>query len=89
MEKVNDNLVISVTMPSIEVGTVGGGTSLKPQRAVLDMIGCGGANKEDPGKNAQTLARIVGASVLCGELSILSAQAAGHLVSSHMRLNRK
>eukprot|EP00759_Apiculatamorpha_spiralis_P014324 PhF_6_TR21025/c0_g1_i2/m.30221/K00021/HMGCR; hydroxymethylglutaryl-CoA reductase (NADPH) len=83
------NLSVSVTMPSIEVGTVGGGTSLTAQKSILDMIGCGGANVKDPGANASVLARLVAASVLCAELSILSAQAAGHLVTAHLRLNRK
>jgi hydroxymethylglutaryl-CoA reductase (NADPH) len=89
MEKVDAGLLVAVTMPSIEVGTVGGGTALPAQRAILDMMGCGGANAAEPGKNAQTLARLVAAAVLCAELSILSAQAAGHLVSAHLRLNRK
>ena len=40
------------------------------------------------GENASTLARIVCATVLAGELSLLSALAAGHLVKSHMKFNR-
>ena len=40
------------------------------------------------GENASTLARIVCATVLAGELSLLSALAAGHLVKSHLKLNR-
>eukprot|EP00760_Papus_ankaliazontas_P002255 PhM_4_TR10914/c0_g1_i1/m.44100/K00021/HMGCR; hydroxymethylglutaryl-CoA reductase (NADPH) len=91
MEPANENgdLSIAVTMPSIEVGTVGGGTALPAQRAVLDMIGCGGPNEDHPGHNSHMLARVVAAAVLSSELSILSAQAAGHLVSAHLRLNRK
>jgi Hydroxymethylglutaryl-coenzyme A reductase len=33
------NLQISVSMPSIEVGTLGGGTVLEPQGAMLDLLG--------------------------------------------------
>ena len=40
------------------------------------------------GENAGTLAKIVCATVLAGELSLLSALAAGHLVKSHMKFNR-
>jgi hydroxymethylglutaryl-CoA reductase (NADPH) len=76
-------------MPCIEVGTVGGGTTLPPQAACLDMLGVRGAHPTSPGTNAQTLARIICASVLAGELSLLSALAAGHLVKSHMVHNRK
>jgi hydroxymethylglutaryl-CoA reductase (NADPH) len=82
------NLQISVTMPSVEVGTLGGGTILEPQSAMLDMLGVRGSHPTNPGENARKLARIVAAAVLAGELSLLSAQAAGHLVQSHMAHNR-
>uniref|UniRef100_A0A3P9P919 3-hydroxy-3-methylglutaryl-coenzyme A reductase n=1 Tax=Poecilia reticulata TaxID=8081 RepID=A0A3P9P919_POERE len=82
------DLYISCTMPSIEVGTVGGGTNLPPQQACLKMLGVQGASQQYPGENACQLARIVCATVLAGELSLLSALAAGHLVKSHMTHNR-
>lgn len=75
-------------MPSIEVGTLGGGTILEPQSAMLDMLGVRGSHPTNPGDNARKLARIVAASVLAGELSLCSALAAGHLVKSHMAHNR-
>ncbi|XP_030443340.2 3-hydroxy-3-methylglutaryl-coenzyme A reductase 1-like [Syzygium oleosum] len=90
MEAVNEgrDLHVSVTMPSIEVGTVGGGTQLASQSACLNMLGVRGANKEFPGANARLLATIIAGSVLVGELSLLSAIAAGQLVKSHMKYNR-
>ncbi|CAI9762981.1 unnamed protein product [Fraxinus pennsylvanica] len=90
MEAVNngDDLHISVTMPSIEVGTVGGGTQLASQSACLNLLGVKGANKESPGSNSQLLATVVAGSVLAGELSLMSAIAAGQLVKSHMQYNR-
>jgi len=75
-------------MPSIEVGTIGGGTILEPQGAMLDLLGVRGAHQTNPGDNARKLARIVAAAVLAGELSLCSALAAGHLVKSHMAHNR-
>ncbi|ORZ34606.1 hydroxymethylglutaryl-coenzyme A reductase-domain-containing protein [Catenaria anguillulae PL171] len=84
-----DDLFISCSMPCIEVGTVGGGTSLAPQAAMLDLLGVRGAHPTTPGANAQRLARIIAASVMAGELSLLAALAAGHLVKSHMQHNRK
>ena len=75
-------------MPSIEIGTVGGGTILPPQSACLAMLGVQGAHETNPGENASQLARIVCATVLAGELSLLSALAAGHLVKSHLTHNR-
>ncbi|TVT99145.1 hypothetical protein EJB05_55494 [Eragrostis curvula] len=90
LEPVNDgkDLHISVTMPSIEVGTVGGGTQLASQAACLDLLGVKGANRESPGSNARLLATVVAGGVLAGELSLLSALAAGQLVKSHMKYNR-
>ncbi|CAL0330811.1 unnamed protein product [Lupinus luteus] len=90
MEAVNNgkDLHISVTMPSIEVGTVGGGTQLASQSACLNLLGVKGANNESPGANSRLLATIVAGSVLAGELSLMSAIAAGQLVNSHMKYNR-
>lgn len=75
-------------MPCIEVGTIGGGTILEPQGAMLDLLGVRGAHPTNPGDNARKLARIIAAAVLAGELSLCSALAAGHLVKSHMAHNR-
>ncbi|XP_028269996.1 3-hydroxy-3-methylglutaryl-coenzyme A reductase-like isoform X2 [Parambassis ranga] len=83
-----EDLYISCTMPSIELGTVGGGTNLPPQQACLQMLGVQGASQDCPGENARQLARVVCATVLAGELSLMSALAAGHLVKSHMTHNR-
>ncbi|CAJ1930718.1 unnamed protein product [Sphenostylis stenocarpa] len=90
LESVNHgkDLHISVTMPSIEVGTVGGGTQLASQSACLNLLGVKGASKESPGANSRLLATIVAGSVLAGELSLMSAISAGQLVNSHMKYNR-
>ncbi|PMD20982.1 3-hydroxy-3-methylglutaryl-coenzyme A reductase [Hyaloscypha hepaticicola] len=88
MKNYRGNLQISVSMPSIEVGTLGGGTVLEPQGAMLDLLGVRGSHPTNPGDNARKLARIVAAGVLAGELSLCSALAAGHLVNAHMAHNR-
>ncbi len=74
-ETESGDLWISCTMPSIEVGTVGGGTSLAAQAACLKALGCqgGGAN---PGDNAQRLAKVIASATMAGELSLLAALAA-------------
>jgi len=90
MEAINggEDLLITCSMPSIEVGTIGGGTILDPQQAMLDMLGVRGPHATSPGENSRRLARIICASVMAGELSLMSALAAGHLVKSHMAHNR-
>ncbi len=90
MEAVNDeDLHVSVTMPCIEVGTVGGGTGLYPQAANLDLLGVRGANKISPGRNSSALAMVIASTVLAGEISLMAAHTAGHLVSAHMKLGRQ
>ena len=86
------SLQVSVTMPSIEVGTVGGGTHLPAQAGCLDICGVRGAARDKnsaPGDHSRKLAQIVGGAVLAGELSLMAALAANHLVRSHMQHNRK
>ncbi|CAG8131699.1 unnamed protein product [Penicillium salamii] len=88
MKNNNGNLQIAVSMPSIEVGTIGGGTILEGQGAMLDLLGVRGAHPTTPGENARQLSRIIAAAVLAGELSLCAALAAGHLVKAHMAHNR-
>ncbi len=76
------DLLASVTLPSLTVGTVGGGTGLPTARECLAMIGCVG-----PG-HAPKLAEIVAATVLAGELSFGAAIAAGELVRAHEAYGR-
>jgi hydroxymethylglutaryl-CoA reductase (NADPH) len=67
----------SVTIPSLIVGTYGGGTGLATQRECLEMLGCYGKG------NVRKFAEIVAATVLCGELSLGSAIVAEEWVESH------
>jgi len=77
----------SVTMPSLEVAAMGGGTNLEPQRSILtSMIGQeAGLN---PGDKSRRLASVIASTVLAGELSLMSSLVKGDLVESHMKLNR-
>ncbi|KAL6274267.1 hypothetical protein ACE6H2_024959 [Prunus campanulata] len=81
-------IYIAVSMPCIEVGTIGGGTQLASQSACLNLLGVKGANRESPGANARQLARIVAGAVLAGEVSLLAAIDTDQLMTSHMKYNR-
>ena len=87
--EVNDDgdLYISVTLPSLEVGTVGGGTGLPTQREALQMLGVQGGG-DPPGSNALKLAEIIAAAVLAGELNLLIAQHRRELGKAHEKLGR-
>ncbi|KMZ05372.1 3-hydroxy-3-methylglutaryl-coenzyme A reductase isoform X2 [Drosophila simulans] len=84
----SEDLYMTCTMPSLEVGTVGGGTGLPGQSACLEMLGVRGAHPTRPGDNAKKLAQIVCATVMAGELSLMAALVNSDLVKSHMRHNR-
>ena len=70
------NYYISVTIPSLVVATIGGGTGLPTQRECLEVLGCYGQDR------VHAFAEIVAATVLCGELPLVSAIAADEWVSS-------
>lgn len=78
---------VSVTLPSLPVGTVGGGTGLETQQECLRILGVAGGGNP-PGTNAKKLAEIIGAGVLAGELSLLGALGAQHLARAHQQLGR-
>lgn len=73
------DLHISVYLPAVMVGTVGGGTKLKTQQEALRILGV---------SDSETLAEVLGASVLAGELSLLASQAEGTLAKAHKKLGR-
>jgi len=78
----NDDLHISVTIPSLEIGTVGGGTRVETQKECLQILGVQGSGSP-PGANARKFAEIIACAVLAGELSLLGAHASGHLAKAH------
>jgi hydroxymethylglutaryl-CoA reductase (NADPH) len=82
-----EGLYASVSLASLEVGTVGGGTKLPTQAEGLDVLGVRGGG-DPPGTNADALAECVAVGALAGELSLLSALASRHLSSAHESLGR-
>ena len=76
------DLYASVTLPSLTVATVGGGTGWGTARECLAMLGCAGAGQ------ARKLAEITAATVLAGELSMAAAIASGEFVDAHETYGR-
>lgn len=79
VEKRADALYVSIYLPDLMVGIVGGGTSLATQKEALSIIGA---------KTSQELAEVVGSAVLAGEISLLSSLAEGTLAKAHNVLAR-
>lgn len=82
-----DGVFASVFLPDVPLGVVGGGTALGPQKAALALLGAS-PHPDAPGSGALRLAEILGATVLAGELSLLSAFTSGDLAGAHERLGR-
>jgi hydroxymethylglutaryl-CoA reductase (NADPH) len=76
------DLYASVTLPSLTVATVGGGTGSGTARECLEMLGCAGAG------GAPKLAEIAAATLLAGELSMGAALASGEFVAAHEAYGR-
>jgi hydroxymethylglutaryl-CoA reductase (NADPH) len=76
------DLYASVTLPSLSVATVGGGTALPTSRECLQLLDCVGDGK------AGRLAEIVAAALLAGEISMGAAIASGEFVAAHEALGR-
>lgn len=78
----NDQLYISITLPSLIVATHGGGTGLPTQSECLSILGCHGKGQ------ANKLAEIVASVALAGEVSLMGAITADEWVQSHEKLGR-
>ncbi len=75
----NGDLYLSVYLPAIMLGTVGGGTNLETQKEARSITGA---------KNSTELAEVLGGAVLAGELSLLAALSSKDLAKAHEKLGR-
>lgn len=76
-------LYVSVTLPGLIVGTVGGGTYLPTARECLSMLDCAGAGK------ARRFAEICACVVLAGEIALMGAMAGGSYATAHAEVGRR
>jgi hydroxymethylglutaryl-CoA reductase (NADPH) len=89
-EAVEGGLHFTVSLPSLEVATIGGGTMFGTARETLNLMGCGGFGKSiDDNDNVRRLAEICAAAVTALDLNTACAQAAGYeMADSHVKLAR-
>jgi len=76
------DLYASVTLPSLTVATIGGGTGWGTAQECLAIMGCSGA------RLAPKFAEIIASTLLAGELSIGAAIIAGEFVAAHEAYGR-
>lgn len=75
----NNILNIDLTMPSLEVGIIGGGTQIPAQKNCINIMNI---------NDSSHFSKVIASTVLCGELSLMTALCKGNLVSSHIKYNR-
>ncbi len=77
-----DNLAVSITLPTMIIGTVGAGTGLPAFRTTLAMVDCYGRGK------AKKLAEIMAAVILAGEIGCGAAQCAHEFINAHETMGK-
>lgn len=71
------DLLVTLKLPNIVIGTVGGGSESGTGKECLEMLGCAGVDK------SRKFAEIIGATALAGEISLMSAITSGNFVKAH------
>ena len=84
IERKENSLKFKLTLPSLTIGTVGGGTRLKMQNQNLALLGC------EKGKNSsKKLAEIIAGATLGLEISLFCAIGSHTWTDAHMKYGRK
>jgi len=76
---------ISVWLPDLPIGVIGGGTGLETQKEALGILNL---NKQERNDHLN-LGEIIGGAVLAGEISLIAALASGDLAKAHEKLGRQ
>lgn len=82
MEKTDDGLYLSLSLPTLVIGTVGGGTHLPVAAKMLELMGCKGAGK------LERFAKLIAGFALSLEISTLAAIVSGQFAHAHQKMGR-
>ncbi|NLI60087.1 MAG: 3-hydroxy-3-methylglutaryl-CoA reductase [Clostridiales bacterium] len=89
-DALDGGLHFMVSLPCMELATIGGGTMFGTAKEALKLIGCGGFGETvDDNRNVLRLAEIAATVVTALDLNTACAQAAGYeMADSHVKLAR-
>ncbi len=89
-DAVDGGVHFTVSLPCLELATVGGGTMFGTAREALELIGCAGFGKAvDDNYHVMRLAEVAAAAITALDLNTACAQAAGYeMADSHVKLAR-
>ncbi|MEM0941564.1 MAG: phosphotransferase [Bacteroidota bacterium] len=82
VEKKNDGIELSLLLPSLVIGSIGGGTNLLKQREALELMGCYGKDK------VERFAELIAGFSLALEISTFGAVVSGEFAKAHEKLGR-
>ncbi|MCK0179701.1 phosphotransferase [Flavobacteriaceae bacterium S0862] len=82
IELTKEGLYLSLVLPNLVVGTVGGGTHLPVPSRILELMGCKGAGK------VERFAKLIAGFALSIEISTLAAIVSGQFARAHQKLGR-
>jgi len=82
LEKTEGGLYASLSLPTLVIGTVGGGTHFNTPTKILELMHCKGKGK------VQRFAKLIAGFALSLELSTHAAIASGQFARAHQKLGR-
>jgi hydroxymethylglutaryl-CoA reductase (NADPH) len=82
MEQTSEGLYVSLSLPNLVVGTVGGGTHLPAFAKILELMNCKGIGK------VGRFSKLIAGFALSLEISTLAAIVSGQFVRAHQKLGR-
>jgi len=82
MEHTKEGLYLSLSLPNLVVGTVGGGTHLPVPSRILELMDCKGAGK------AERFSKLIVGFALSLEISTLAAIVSGQFARAHQKRGR-
>ena len=82
VEQTKEGLYLSLMLPNLVVGTVGGGTHLPVASRILELMGCRGTGK------VERFAKLIAGFALSIEISTLAAIVSGQFARAHQKLGR-
>lgn len=80
--KAKNGVSLSLKLPSLVIGSIGGGTGLPAQKEVLELMGCYGKGK------VQRFAKCIAGFALALEISTFGAVVSGEFAKAHEKLGR-
>ena len=89
MEEDGENLYVSITLPCLMLGSIGGGLSLPKQMESQNLMLTEINSKTQITQfRSHTMAEIIASAVLCGELSLHAALSSNEHVKAHNNFGR-